>query len=223
MGRMIQPARTHLLFLAVLAILIADCQHQPSLSLHYLPGIVAGTEHVLPSTPIAVAPTTGAMAVGKFKVGSIYNADGSLSRDLYVKDPGPIVTAATMRCLSDAGMKPSPLASDADATPAGTMLKLAINIESIAIAKRFTSQQTVHGQYFSMKAVVKLRFTLSTSSSPALFSTVTTGTEEEPPAPVGGEVFLPLETDPAESLSVALSRAIGALVLQQDFRRALSQ
>jgi hypothetical protein len=42
--------------------------------------------------------------------------------------------------------------------------------------------------------------------------------EDEPPKPAGGEVFFPLETDPAESLSVALSRAIGALLVDPRFR-----
>jgi hypothetical protein len=54
-----------------------------------------------------------------------------------------------------------------------------------------------------------------------LYSGEISGIESEPPNPVGGEVFLPLETLPAESLSVALSRAVGSLMLQAQFRRAL--
>ncbi len=203
------------IFLAI-AVLAAGCEREPSLRLHYLPGFVPGTERVLHRKSIEVAPAIGSMASGRFRVGAIYNADGSIAGDLYVKNLGPVVTEAVRRCLSDAGLR---VATDGD----DASLKLATQIESITVDKRFGSQQTVHGQYFLMKAEVKLRFTLSSPSNPALYSTVTIGTEEEPPAPVGGEVFLPLETDPAESLSVAMSRAAGALVLQPEFRRAIAQ
>jgi hypothetical protein len=54
-----------------------------------------------------------------------------------------------------------------------------------------------------------------------LYQNEVTGVEDEPPKPVGGEVFFPLETEPAESLSVALSRAIGALLIDPKFRQTL--
>jgi len=53
-----------------------------------------------------------------------------------------------------------------------------------------------------------------------VYDSEVTGAEDEPPKPVGGEVFFPLETDPAESLSVALSRAIGNLLADPEFRQA---
>ncbi len=202
--------------LVAIAAFAAACESEPSLRVHYLPGFVPGTERILPPQSIEVAPASGSMASGRFKVGAIYNADGSAASELYVKDFGPIVTKAMVRCLTDAGMKALPAAQGHAAS-----FRLATQIESITVDKRFGSEQTVHGRYFSMKAEVKLRFTLSPQSNPSSYSTVTTGTEEEPPAPVGGEVFLPLETDPAESLSVAMSRAVGALVLQPEFRRAI--
>ena len=42
-----------------------------------------------------------------------------------------------------------------------------------------------------------------------------------PTNPVGAEVFLPLETEPVESLSVAMSRAVGNLILDPKFRGTL--
>ncbi|MGO9449472.1 MAG: hypothetical protein ACLQDV_00280 [Candidatus Binataceae bacterium] len=213
--------RTLPLIIAAIAASIAAACNRGTLRIHYLPGFVAGTEHLLHPVSIAVVPATGSLAGGRFKVGAIYNADDSAARELYVSDLGSITTDAVVQGLDGAGLKPFALTSaPADgALPPDAALMLGVDIQDAAVNKRFGTEQTVHGQYFSMKAQVTLRFTLSTRANPHLFSTVTTGTEEEPPAPVGGEVFFPLETEPAESLSVALSRAVGALILQPDFQR----
>jgi hypothetical protein len=208
--------------LAILILGLTGCERQPVLKLHYLPGFVAGSEHVLPSIAIAVLPTTGSMATGTSRVGAIYNDDGSVLRELYVRNPARVITGGAVRCLSDAGLKPMALA-DGKKLPPEVAAVLAIRIESIAVDKHFGPERTVHGQYFSMAARVQLRFTLSSRTNPDLYSTVTTGVEQEPPKPVGGEVFLPLETEPAEALSVALSRAIGALILQPQFRVILQR
>jgi hypothetical protein len=152
-------------------------------------------------------------------VGAVYGADGSRKRALVVRDLGPLITQAVKRCLSDAGLKASVL------TPGKVSknppLTIATEIESVSVDQHFGRQRTIHGQYFSMTAHVQLRFTVADQTHHELGSTVTTGIETEPPVPVGGEAFLPLETDPAESLSVALSRAIGMLILQPEFRRAI--
>jgi len=125
------------------------------------------------------------------------------------------------RGLSDAGLKAS-LAASGDGASSGSTFTLATEIESISVNKHFAAEQTIHGQYFTMTAQVKLRFTLSSHDHPGLYTGVTTGAETEPPAPVGNEAFLPLETEPAESLSVAMSRAIAALILEPQFRKALT-
>jgi len=165
-----------------------------------------------------VFPAIGAQAAGKYTIGAVYNPDGSVMTSLAIRDVGALVTKGVARCLSDAGLK----VSIADSGTPGSAFTLATDIESISVDKHFAAQQTIHGQYFTMTSEVKLRFTLSSSGHPTLYTVVTTGNETEPPAPVGGEDFLPLETEPAESLSVAMSRAIGALVLQPQFRQALA-
>jgi hypothetical protein len=199
------------------AIAAAACRRESALQVRYLPGFVPATQRVLPPIPIAILPVTGAMAVGEVKAGAIYNPDGSTQRTLAGKEMGPLVADAVTRCLADAGLKAFP----ADQAGFENPLTLSTRIESISIDKHFAAEQTIHGQYFTMRAQVKLRFTLASHMRPELYSVVTTGIETEPPTPVGGEVFLPLETEPAESLSVALSRAVGALVLDPGFRQAL--
>jgi hypothetical protein len=120
-------------------------------------------------------------------------------------------------------MRPVPLDSipSDGKPPEGADFILTSDLEQFEVNKRFGPSQTIHGQYFSMRAVVRAKVTLSDREGNALYSGEISGIESEPPNPVGGEVFLPLETLPAESLSVAMSRAIGSLMLQQRFRNAL--
>jgi hypothetical protein len=89
------------------------------------------------------------------------------------------------------------------------------------VNKRFGAQQTIHGQYFTMHAVVRVKYQLKSREGAVLYSNEISGIENEPPNPVGAEVFLPLETEPAESLSVALSRAVGLLMIDAQFRSSL--
>jgi hypothetical protein len=206
---------------SVLAVIsAAACQRASPLQVRYLPGFVPATERVMRPTEIAVLPASGAMAASEVKVGAIYNPDGSVAKELAARDLGPTITNAVVRCLGDAGLKSFPL-NHSYGAPRSAAFTLSTDIETISVDKRFTAEQTIHGQYFTMTAQVRLHFTLSSRTNPKVFSVVTTGTETEPPAPVGGEVFLPLETEPGESLSVALSRAVGALILQPEFRGAL--
>ena len=201
------------------AISPAGCQHETLLQIRYLPGFVPATQRVLPPISIVVLPVSGPSAAGRFQVGAIYGADGSRKSTLVVRDIGPLVAQAVKRCLSDAGLKASLGATSQH--PQHAPLTIATKIESISVKQRFGRQRTMHGQYFSMTAQVQLRFTVAAQAHGELYSILTTGGETEPPVPVGGEAFLPLETDPGESLSVALSRAIGTLILQPEFRRAI--
>jgi hypothetical protein len=197
----------------------AGCQRETPLLVRYLPGFVPATQRVLPPSSIVVLPVGGPLAAGKFQVGAIYGADGARKSALVARDLGPLITQAVKRCLSDAGLNASVRATGQ--VSENPPLTIATEIESVSVNQHFGRQRTIHGQYFSMTAQVQLRFTVADQAHPELYSIVTTGNETEPPVPVGGEAFLPLETDPAESLSVALSRAIGALILQPEFRRAI--
>jgi hypothetical protein len=202
------------------------CKSAPALRLHYLPGFVPGSERIFGPVRVAVLPADGAIARGRVRVGGVYSAEGSVEHSFYAEDLGAVVTDAVTRALSGAGLKPiasGPLRHGAASLPVGVDYMLATSIEEASINQRFGTEQTVHGQYFEMKAKVRIKFTLSSRANPDLYTGEILGTEDEPPAPVGGEVFLPLETDPGESMSVAMSRAIGALMLQPGFRGALPQ
>lgn len=211
---------------AAIAALALGCKSTPTLRLHYLPGFVPGSERIFGPVRIAVLPADGAIAAGRVRVGGVYSAQGSVERSFYAEDLSGVVTAAVIRALGDAGLKPianGPLRHGAASLPVGVDYVLATSIELASINQRFGTEQTVHGQYFEMRAKMRIKFTLSSRANPDLYTGEILGTEDEPPAPVGKEVFLPLETKPDESLSVALSRAVGALMLQPGFRAALPQ
>ena len=104
--------------------------------------------------------------------------------------------------------------------PPGVDFMLEVSVESVSVDKRFTPERTIHGQYFRMKSEVRLNFTLTPRAAAPVTGEIS-GIEEEPPTPKGGEVFLPLETEPAESLSVAMSRAVGQMLIDPRLRAVL--
>lgn len=191
--------------------------------MHYLPGFVAGSQNIFRPVRIAVPPGTSSLGAGDVEVGAIYKSDGSAETTLKVSDPVRVFTNALIKGLADAGVSPVALDSypDDGKPPAGSDFILTSELEQFEVNKRFGARQTIHGQYFTMRAVVRAKFELKSREGAMLYSGEITGIETEPPIPVGGEVFLPLETLPAESLSVALSRAIGSLIIQPKFQIAL--
>ncbi len=182
-----------------------------------------GSQNVFRPVKIAVPSTTSSLGSGDTEVGRIYRSDGNAQTVLTVSEPERVFTDALVTGLAGAGLKPMPLDSNPgdEKPPEGSDFILTSELEQFEVNKRFGASQTIHGQYFSMRAVVRAKVTLSDRTGAELYSGEISGIESEPPNPVGGEVFLPLETIPAESLSVALSRAIGSLMLQPQFRSAL--
>src|SRR5713101_4092202 len=210
--------------IAALALAFSGCRPRGTrIELHYLPGFVPGSQNIFRPVKIAVPPTTSSIGSGDAQVGRIYRSDGNAQTALTVSDPARVFTDSLIKGLAGAGLNPVPLDSNpSDGKPVeGADFILSSEVEQFEVNKRFGPSQTIHGQYFSMRAVVRAKVTLSDRVGAALYTGEISGIESEPPNPVGGEVFLPLETIPAESLSVALSRAIGSLMLQPQFRSAL--
>ncbi len=206
-----------------LALVVSACRPRSQLTPHYLPGIVSGSEHVFRKVKVAVPPTESAFGSSQIEVGKIYAADGNAEASLSIVNANGLFTRMLIEALADAGLAPVALDSipPGEKPPTGVDFMLSSTLEQIAVNKRFGNDETVHGQYFDMTALVRAKFELRNRYGQVVYSGEVSGTEKEPPAPVGNEVFLPLETEPVESLSVALSRAVGGLMLQPKFRAAL--
>lgn len=209
--------------IAALAIFASGCIPRTLIAVHYLPGFVAGSQNIFPPVKIGVPPTAGGFGSGVCDVGTIYDVTGTAQTGLSVADPKRAFSEALVQGLKGAGLEPIALDSlpSHGEPPEGSDFILISKLEKFEVEKRFGAEETVHGQYFSMTAAVTARFELRNRAGDVLYSGEITGLENEPPTPVGREVFLPLETEPAESLSVALSRAVGSLMIEPKFRAAL--
>jgi len=209
--------------MVALALALAGCKPRARIDLHYLPGFVPGSQNIFRPVKVVAPPTTGNFGSGNSDVGMIYAADGARQTPLVVADAARAFNNALIKGLADAGLAPVALDSNPGdgKPPEGSDFILTSDLEQLEVNKRFGTIQTIHGQYFSMRAVVRVKFELKNRDGAVLYSGEISGIENEPPNPVGAEVFLPLETEPAESLSVALSRAVGRLMLQPGFRDAL--
>ena len=208
--------------IAALALALAGCKQRPHIELHYLPNFVPGSQNIFRPVKIAVPPTAGDFG-GDYEAGSTYAADGDVQTALVVANAAQIFNAALIKGLADAGLAPDALVSNPGdgKPPEGSDFILTSALEQIEVNKRFGANETVHGRYFTMKSVVRVKYELKNRDGGVIYSGEIVGIENEPPNPVGAEVFLPLETDPAESLSVALSRAVGLLMIEPGFRGAL--
>lgn len=206
-----------------MALALGGCKPRATLPLHYLPGFVPDSENIFGPAKIAVPPTSGDIGVGDYRVGSIYAADGNIQAPLWVRDIGHTFNDALIKGLKDAGLTPVALDSNPEdgKPPEGSDFIMTSALEQIELNKRFGPNWTIHGQYFTMNAVVLVRYVFRNRDGNVLFSGEIDGIESEPPNPVGSEVFLPLETEPAESLSVAMSRAVGLLIVDPKFREPL--
>jgi len=202
---------------------LGGCTPRTTIVPRYLPGFVPGSQNIFRPVKVAVPPATGNLVSGDTEVGAIYAADGSLQEKLVVTDAARIFNDALIKGLAGAGLVPVAFGSNSSGghPPEGSDFILNSELDQLEVTKRFGSQQTIHGQYFTMNSVVRVKYWLENRAGAMLYSGEISGIENEPPNPVGAEVFLPLETEPVESLSVALSRAVGLLMLQPAFRAAL--
>ena len=195
-------------------LVLAGCKPHAHLNVHYLPDFVPGSQNIFFPAKIAVNPTGGSVGAGEYEAGAIYSADGSAQTPLVVADAARAFNNGLIKGLTDSGLVPVAIGEGSD-------FLLSSELEQFEVNKRFGANQTIHGQYFTMNAVVRVKFELKNRDGAVIYSGEITGLENEPPNPVGAEVFLPLETEPVESLSVAMSRAVGNLILDPKFRGTL--
>jgi hypothetical protein len=194
------------------ALLVLACEPAQIVKLHYLNGYVPGSQRPLPKISIRVMPLEGTLASGTHVIGAIFDADGTRHR-IGVSDLGDTVRSAIIDALRDTGITP------AESAP----MTLGCAVGDVSFEKRFTSEKSIHGAVFTMHSRIALACDLHDDPGHTLYRGDLLGTEDEPPAPVHKEAFLPLQTQPEESLSVAMSRAVGGLLANPAFRRAIIQ
>jgi len=197
-----------------------------------LRGFVPGTRNIFAPARIAVAPPGGIAAIAEPKIGTVRGADGKIESNLYATNLKELLVTALVTQLRDSGIDAFALKTPTRDTQAvSAELVLAADLEQFEVIKSIGNffvvgdcarchtepVKPVVGRQFTMSSRVRLRFSVFDRNGATLYSRSTAASEDEPPPGKPGESFIPLETEPGESLSVALSRAVGALVLDPAF------
>jgi len=224
------------LLLAITIALTSACQHRHTLKLRHLRGFVPATRNIFESARMAVAPPSGLAAIAEHQVGMVCRADGKIESELYATNLESLLVAALVTQLRDSGLDAFALAVPAGGERAvGADFVLTTDLEQFQVIKSIghffvvgdcarchtEPVKPVLDRYFTMRSRVRLRFTVRDRNGLTLYTGSIAGSEDEPPPRMPGESFLPLETEPGESLSVALSRAVGTLVLDPALRQVL--
>ena len=224
------------LLLVIGVALTSACQSRHALKLRHLRGFVPGTRNIFEPARVAVAPPSGLAAIAEPQVGMVCLADGKIESELYATNLESLLVAALVTQLRDSGLDAFALAAPTgDERAVGADFVLTTDLEQFQVIKsigrffvvgdcaRCHSEPVtpILDRYFTMRSRVRLRFSVRDHNGLTLYSGSIAGSEDEPPPRMPGESFLPLETEPGESLSVALSRAVGALVLDPALRQVL--
>ena len=236
------PRRNRLLYVLFVSVvaLTSACDQRQTLKLQYLRGFVPGTRNAFEPARIAITPPGGLAAAAEREIGVVYGADEKIETKLYATNLEGLILGTLVTQMRDSGLDAFAVAAPAAAGKdemAGADFLLTTEVEEFRVTKRIGSFFVVgdcvrcHSQpvkpildrYFTMTSRVRLRFGVRDRNGTTLCTGSISGSEDEPPTSRPGESFLPLETEPAESLSVALSRAIGSLPLDPALGRVLRE
>ena len=148
--------------IAALALALTGCKPSTRVDLHYLSGFVPGSQNIFRPAKIAVPPTTGSSAPAIPR--SARSTMPTAARKLISRSATgfALSTRRLIKGLADAGLVPVALDSNpADGKPPeGSDFILTSELEQLEVNKRFEATQTIHGQYFTMKAVVRVKYQL---------------------------------------------------------------
>ncbi|MGH7932683.1 MAG: hypothetical protein ACREQN_05880 [Candidatus Binataceae bacterium] len=202
---------------------LAACQRPEPLALHYEPASVAAQASFFPAR-IAIVPPTVPGGRSYLNVGGTYDAEGYVKANFLVQNAGRKIAEVIARALEHAGLKPSILAGPppGNMPPYGVDFLLTSEVTKFQCVKHLVAGKAGLEGHFTMTSDVGLHLTLSTRRG-VMYDGSTVYVAREPPESVDAATYKPQVTDPAQSLSIALSRAAETLIAQSGFRTALPQ
>jgi hypothetical protein len=203
---------------AVVAIAAAGCAKSQAISLRYVPDSVVQTTTKFFPAKVAVTPARWDSRDGA--VGHVFDASGKKIANLKVEDSGSQIAQVVAQAFQAAGTQPTIIGAVAPGgkPPLGIDFLVITEIDEITCEKNFRS--TPNPEAFRLNARVKLKITiLGPARTP--FTGEGISVIEEPPPGVDLAAYKPAITEPAEAVSIALSRAIRGVLEQPTIAHAL--
>lgn len=210
--------RIALAAIALVIVSISGCQKPETVHLQGSPALLKQVAGLFYPAKIAIVPA-GAGPKVRGDVGAVFAADGARIATIRVAKPGAQLTSVLATFLKAAGLKPVILSGYPGANPPfGTDFMITSQLEHVDFVKRII--HTRAGDRFTMMATVQIAVRL-VSVAGVLFKGSTVGVVEEPPAGVSLATYRPELIEPADAISMALSKAIAELLKNSAFVDAL--
>ena len=199
------------------AIAAAGCAKSQSISLRYVPD--SGVQATPKFFPAKVAVSAVRWDSLDGAVGHVFDTSGKKIANLKIEDSGNQIAQVIAQAFQAAGLQPVAIGAVApgDKPPPGVDFLASTEIAVITCEKNF--QATSNPEGFRLNTQVKLKITIL-GPGRAPFTGEGAAVIEEPPPGVDLATYKPSITEPADAVSVALSRAIRSVLEQATIAHA---
>ncbi len=203
---------------AGVAIAVAGCAKSQAISLRYVPdSAVQATTKFFPAK-VAVSAVRWDSLDGA--VGHVFDPSGKKIANLKIEDSSRQIAQVVAQAFQAAGLQPVTIGAVApgDKPPPGVDFMVITEVDEITCEKNL--QSTPNAEALRLKARVRLKITIL-GPSRAPFTGEGIAVIDEPPHGVDLAAYKPAITEPADAVSVALSRAIRGVLDQPAIAHAL--
>ena len=203
---------------ACVAIAVAGCAKWQEISLRYVPDSAAQAATKFFPAKVAVAAVRWDSRDGA--VGHVFEANGTKLANLRISDPGQQIAQVVAQAFQAAGLQPVAVGAIApgDKPPPGIDFLAITEIDELTCEKNF--QSTPNPEAFRLNTHVRLKLTIL-GPGRAPFTGEGISVIDEPPPNADLATYKPAITEPADAVSVALSRAIRSVLDQPAIAHAL--
>ncbi len=200
------------------AIAVAGCAKWQEISLRYVPDSAAQAATKFFPAKVAVAAARWDSRDGA--VGHVFEANGSRLAKLRIGQPGQQIAQVVAQAFQAAGLQPVAVGAVApgDKPPPGIDFLAITEIDELTCEKSF--QSTPGSGAFRLKARVRLKITVLGPRRAPFTGEGLGGFDEEPPG-ADPATSKPEIAEPADAVSIALSRAIRSVLDQPAIAHAL--
>ena len=206
---------------ACLTIAAAGCGKLQTLALHYTPDpAIPSAVHFFPAkVAVASAHWNGGI---NGKIGGVFDTQGFKLSTLVVRNAGGQIAQVIAQALQAAGLQATAIGAPAadGAPPVGVDFLVTAEVDELTCQKHFIPGPNTGA--FQLHAHARLNIAI-VGPGGRRFTGEGVGMVDEPPAGADLATYKPPITEPADAVSIALSRAIQSVIGQKGFASALPQ